>query len=244
MVKNNFNQRRTELATSLRNMGTLLNRHGVCIDVSPLHSAAAQVATGNPRNRFWSYDIQNLAFRVAVPRSIAPKYASDFRIDLSLRLSGDFTADAADQFTAMEINVEKYAQGATGQQLKSAWHFDRHIIDTSTDDPYMTDDIHPLYHFQFGGANMGSISQNLGGTFLVDPPRLMHPPMDGILAIDFVLSNYEGKTWKALREEHQYMNLVDAKLAQIWKPFFSSVSNSWTNPREHLSRYLCPTVNN
>jgi hypothetical protein len=23
-------------------------------------------------------------------------------------------------------------------------------------------------------------------TFLLDPPRLMHPPMDGILAIDFV----------------------------------------------------------
>jgi hypothetical protein len=242
MTKINFHTRRTETATALRSMGTLLSKKGVCIDVSPLDSAAAQVSQGGRRDANWSYEIHDLTFKVSSPKNIYPSSACDFRVSLSLRLAGQFTLDSADQFETMEINVEKYALGRNGVKLKSAWHFDRHIIDTTKDDPHITDDIHPLYHFQFGGAKMASISDDLGSTFLVDPPRIMHPPLDGILAIDFVLSNYEGVSWKQLREEGQYVNLVDAKLEELWKPYFTSVSNSWQNPREHLSRFLCPSV--
>ena len=223
-------------------MGRLLSEKGVCIDVSPLESAAAQVSQGGKNDARWNYDIHDLTFKISRPKKIYPSSACDFRVALSLRLAGRFTADIADQFTHMEINVEKYALGKNGVQLKSAWHFDRHIIDTDKDDPYATDDIHPLYHFQFGGARLESISEDLGSTFLVDPPRLMHPPLDGILAIDFVLSNYEGVSWKRLREERRYVNLVDAKLEELWKPYFSSISNSWQNPREPLSCFLCPSV--
>lgn len=242
MAKNNFHKHRLGFATALRTMGTLLFRQGICLDVSPLNMAAEQVSLGPPRDGRWSYDIHNLTFNASPPRNVYPSSASNFKIDLSLRLAGSFDSDAADQFNLMEINVEKYALGDTGDQLKSAWHIDRHIINPNNDDPYITDDIHPLYHFQFGGAKMKSNSENLGSTFLVDPPRLMHPPMDGILAIDFILSNYEGIIWKELREDGQYVNLVDARLTELWKPYFTSIANSWQNPREALSSFLCPTV--
>lgn len=242
MAKINYKKRRIEFATALRSMGNLLSSKGVCIDVSPLNSAAEQVSRGGKRDSGWSYEINDLTFKVSPPKNIYPSSAYDFRVALSLRLAGQFSSNSADQFTRMEVNVEKYAVGKNGVQLKSAWHFDRHIINTAIDDPYITDEIHPLYHFQFGGARMASISENLGSTFLVDPPRIMHPPLDGILAIDFVLSNYEGVSWKQLREERRYINLVDAKLEELWKPYFSSILNSWQNPREHLSCFLCPSV--
>lgn len=242
MAKNNFQKRRIEAATALRAMGHLLLAKGVCLDVSPLNSAAEQVSQSGKKDASWSYEIHDLTFKVSEPKNIYPSSAYDFRVALSLRLAGQFTSNSADQFTQMEINVEKYALGKNGVRLKSAWHFDRHIINTSKDDPYVTEDIHPLYHFQFGGAKMASISNDLGSTFLVEPPRIMHPPLDGILAIDFVLSNYEGISWKQLRDEGRYVNLVDAKLEELWKPYFSSISNSWKNPREHLSCFLCPSV--
>lgn len=89
---------------------------------------------------------------------------------------------------------------------------------------------------------MKAISGRLGETFFVDPPRLMHPPMDGILAIDFLLANYDGAMWKQLRDDGQYANLVNAKLKELWEPYFKSIAGSWYNPREKLSCFLCPSV--
>lgn len=89
---------------------------------------------------------------------------------------------------------------------------------------------------------MTKIHHRLGDTLLLDPPRLMHPPMDGILAIDFVLANYAGKIWKSLRDDEQYKRLVVPQFEKIWKPYFGSVTDSWINPRTPISGYLCPFV--
>ncbi|EXS68134.1 hypothetical protein BF95_03395 [Sphingobium sp. Ant17] len=157
-------------------------------------------------------------------------------------MAGQFSADICDQFTKLEVNLEKFAQGQNGASLQAAWHFDRHIIDVKKEDRHNTDDIHPLYHFQFGGSRMTRIHQRLGDTLLLDPPRLMHPPMDGILAIDFVLANYAGQVWKALRGDEQYKRLVIPQFEKIWKPYFSGVAESWINPRNDISGYLCPFI--
>jgi hypothetical protein len=70
----------------------------------------------------------------------------------------------------------------------------------------------------------------------------MHPPMDGILAIDFLLANYAGTTWMLLRDNAQYVNLIAPQFERIWKPYFSSVAGSWMNPRAGSSAFLCPFV--
>ncbi|WP_157043691.1 hypothetical protein [Nitrobacter hamburgensis] len=155
---------------------------------------------------------------------------------------GRFDADIDDQFAELEINVEKYANTANGVELKAAWHFDRHIIDKAKSTPHVTDDIHPLYHFQYGGSRMSQLGSQLGATLLLDPPRLMHPPMDGLLAIDFVLANYAGMSWKLLRQDPRYERLITPQFESIWKPYFDSIAGSWSTPRKNSSAFLCPFV--
>ena len=243
MARDKFKKQRMVFATALRSMGSILFRQGICTDISPLQTAANQASQSSGKNADWNYDICDLRFILLPNRHIYPSSATNFNIVLSLNLAGLFNAtNSADQFTVMKINVEKYAFGKQGAELKSAWHLDRHKIDPANNGPYITDDIHPFYHFQFGGKNMKNIYDKLGKTFLVDSPRLMHPPMDGILAIDFILSNYAGKVWKNLREDGQYANLVDTRLKELWEPYFSSISNSWQNPRGPFSKFLCPSV--
>lgn len=242
--KINFADQRRKAAANLRVLGTILYRKGVCLDIGPLSGAAEQcaAAVGGRGDQSWGYDISNLVFRLQPMKGTVPAKTKDLRVELSIKMVGRFDCDPDDQFLDLEINLEKYAYTSAGAELKAAWHFDRHIIDTKKDDPLLTDDIHPLYHFQFGGAKMSQIANQLGGTFLLDPPRLMHPPMDGILAIDFVLANYAGLTWKALRDDAQYSKLIIPKLEQIWKPYFSAIAGSWANPRSGNSSFLCPFV--
>lgn len=242
MPKNNFTHDRLSDATALRSLANLLNRKGICSDISPLTQAAEQLGGGRAKDSQWRYHISDLVLNISKPPRIMPATAKHFSIQMSVALSGRFDADPSDQFDTLEINVEKTAVSAAGDSLKSVWHFDRHIIDPTKDDPYITTDIHPLYHFQFGGARMANISDRLGNTFFVDPPRLMHPPMDGILAVDLVLANYDGDIWKSLMDDNQYSNLVASKLEKIWKPYFATISGSWQNPRELLSCFLCPSV--
>lgn len=243
MAKNNFSDQRKKSATALRALASILSRKRICSDIGPLNAAAEQCSLATAYgDKAWGYDIANLTFQLTPPKGTIPAKASAFRIELSLSMIGRFDSDPDDQFTKLEINVEKYAQGPTGAELKAAWHFDRHIINTRTDDPHVTEDIHPLYHFQFGGARMTKIADQLGQTLLLDPPRLMHPPMDGILAIDFVLANYAGGIWKSLREDAQYGNLIVPQFEKFWKPYFDGVAGSWAKPRSLISGFLCPFV--
>jgi hypothetical protein len=190
----------------------------------------------------WGYDIANLVFQMQPPKGTIPSKTKNFRVELSISMVSRFDGELDDQFLSLEVNLEKYAYAANGVELKAAWHCDRHLIDTATDHPHLTDDIHPLYHFQYGGARMSKIAERLGDTLLLDPPRLMHPPMDGVLAVDFVLANYAGVTWKSLRDDAQYMNLIVPQFERIWKPYFDAVAGSWTKPRAGKSGFLCPFV--
>ena len=245
MAKNNFSDQRKKSGTALRSLATILSRKGVCSDVAPLNAAAEQCSqVSGHGNKAWAYDISNLTFQLNTPKGTIPSKAKEFRIELSLSMVGRFDNEPDDPFEKLEINVLKYIQGPTGVELKAAWHFDRHIIDTKTDSPHITEDIHPLYHFQFGGAGMAQIADELGQTFLLDPPRLMHPPMDGLLAIDFLLANYAGAVWKSLRDDAQYSNLIVPQFARIWKPYYEAMASSWANPRVHSSSFLCPFVMN
>lgn len=243
MAKYNYWDDRRRAATNLRNLATILLRHKICADISPISQAADQCGSNTaPKDDRWAYDISNLVFNVPAPKGTMPSTLQKFRAELSVSVEGRLSAAACDQFTRLEVNLEKFALGQNGSSLQSAWHFDRHIIDVKKDDRHITEDIHPLYHFQYGGARMTKIHARLGDTLLLEPPRLMHPPMDGILAIDFVLANYAGKIWKSLRSDAQYSRLVIPQFKKFWEPYFASVTESWIHPRSPLSGYLCPFV--
>ena len=65
--------------------------------------------------------------------------------------------------------------------FKSSWHLDY-------DNNNVQDFIHPHFHITWGGNKMKDL--NLGEVLLLPTPRFSYPPMDIVLGVDFILSNF------------------------------------------------------
>jgi len=97
---------------------------------------------------------------------------------------------------------------------------------------------HPIYHFQLGGRELKDTITDYGQALFLDSPRIMHHPMEFILGIDFVLSNFFPMIWNDIKKKPDYINVLTKYQKQFIFPYFKSIveyfedtSNSW-NPRE------------
>jgi hypothetical protein len=192
---------REDRAHELRAVAEELRRARVVRDPEPLRRAAGECArlpTKVPLG--WQYSLSRLAFRVAVPRNTFPAIPSGFLdLELSVKVAGICNTANHDPFTELAVDMHVYGEiGRPGSNV-CTWHLDRHI--TGDAQPAAA---HPLYHFQYGGRGMQSVQDSLGATLLVEAPRLKHPPMEAVLAIDFLLSQYDGLARERMMNISQY----------------------------------------
>ena len=243
IAKNDFH---TERANDLRRMAEILIKYNIIRDGGPLLSAATkcqQVAD----EAYYEYEIPHLLFHdlpEGVMHHARPQdvKATDFHIDLKVDLCGVVTDDETieDPFTYLVIDLfiggEMLTEDCSIRQLKCAWHFDRHeeggnVNSTKKNVPKKgrSHAVHPIYHFQHGGQRVWDLS-DYGEQLLLEPPRIAHPPLDGILAIDFVLSNYLGDSWKMLRDqEHRYDEIVKEAQRRCWRAYALTSASLWQN---------------
>lgn len=122
----------------------------------------------------------------------------------------------------IENQVNFRIRGRKGRrQLISAWHFDRHAHPPASNSPS-----HPTYHFQFGGWGLKEIANKIDGVIVLDTPRYFAPPMDPIIAVDVLLSHFNGPKWHTIRNsETRYIDIVRRAQARLWKPYFDKISN-------------------
>lgn len=193
----------------------------VVINPDVLQSAANQ-ANRATKNTDWSYDVANLQFRVGTPQKVLPQKCGEWlNIYMDLNLRGECNGELEDSLTnlTLEIRIE-----TESKQNICSWHFDRHIADSESEQP---EEAHPLYHFQHGGHAMKDLAESLGKTLLLPAPRLAFPPMDAVLAIDFVLSNFAGGCWQKLRDETTYSRLLKEAQCRHWKPYIMRLASWW-----------------
>ncbi len=226
-------------SSNLRALGESLLTAAVCEDISPLESAAYQCLKGSPTTPAWSYDVSLLTFRLSNLAGIRPMGASGMIATLSVSLTGRIRDASVDADPFSQLAIDLVLSGTEAKHtVKAAWHFDRHIGQNET-----RSDIHPLYHVQYGGRQMKQAE--LGETLLCDAPRILHPPMDAVLAVDFVTSNFAYPGWLALRQDPAYMRLMAASYRLFWQPWFYCMSSFW-NEQAHLRwnehRMLCPSL--
>lgn len=204
MVRNNPDKFRRNRATELRSLAQLLSKYGVVNDLSSLYGAANKCSKNMPNGKnSWGYNFDSLWFLVKTPRHTLPTEIDDY-LDVELRVSlkGVCEEDSDDSFKD-ELSVSIVVSTNEIKNL-CAWHLDRHILAVGDHEP---EEVHPLYHFHHGGQRMYEI-ENFGQVLLLDPPRLLHPPLDAILAVDFVLSNFMGAKWKKLRADEHYETMI------------------------------------
>ena len=85
---------------------------------------------------------------------------------------------------------------------------------------------HPLCHLTYGGKNIEN--KNLGDTLFLPSPRIPIPPMDIILGIDFILSNFlEKSSYDKVWSNSYYNSAVKASQNKYWQPYFDTIIQYW-----------------
>jgi len=192
---------------------------GVVLNPDVLASAAYQ-ANRSKKTPDWSYDVADLHFQVATPQNVLPYECGKLlNIYMDLELRGVCNDELDDCLTGLILQIR--IETETKKNICS-WHFDRHIDDGESE---ATVEAHPQYHFQHGGHAMKHLS--LGNTLLLPAPRLAFPPMDAVLAIDFILSNFAGLCWQELRNEATYSRLIKEAQRRHWKPYLMRLASWW-----------------
>ena len=220
------------MANELRVIADVLRESNLVRDPSPLFSAASTCTRSNPDRDQWEYECTGLLFVVdnehlSKYKNTIPGNLREVEIELNVRARGRcrerFSCD--DPFDALEVDckMETYVQEGL---FVCAWHLDRNQGDADEASRHF---VHPCYHFQFGGRRL---PKELGyGQFLfVEPPRLAHPPLDAILAVDFILTNYFPNTWQKLRSENQsYRRVIEEAQHRCWRPYATTTASRWAS---------------
>ncbi|WP_273133913.1 hypothetical protein [Marinobacter vinifirmus] len=177
-------------------------------------------------------DVQKLIFEIPEGhKHTLPKGVKDSVISLCISMHFKGHLATFDEIENLNIDFELHAMDAQGMPVKSAWHFDFHEV---VGDEHFS---HPRFHFQFGGKRLREsdrISNNdcdSGELLLMESPRIMHPPLDLTLAIDFLFGNFLGRrNWLRLRSDSIYRKIHGTSKSLYWRPFFDSISGYFDSP--------------
>lgn len=185
-------------------------------------------AKASDSNR-WGYDAHELLFRFPTsPRKSKPYPLENTELYLTVVIRGNATylETYNDPLEALTFDIVIKGE-CNNEKHICTYHLDRHIYKEGDKKPLES---HPWYHFQFGGNKL--IDQygdlNTGGVLFLDSPRIPHHPMDLILGIDFLLSNFFPLSWKNLTENKpEYNNLIEKYQKLILKPYIINFASQW-----------------
>jgi hypothetical protein len=227
MPKHNPHRFRLERATELDALARILERSEVCYDCSPLYQAANECR--QPSTDRWRYSVERLIFRIRDTKNAIPPKVYDVTLDLSITLVGHCSEEGEirDPLDALEFNMVvtgKHDKDGETRSVICSWHLDRDLPPGPGGEHEF---IHPVYHFQHGGRNIWGLENDFGDSLILESPRIAHPPMDAILGIDFVLTNYIKSGDLSFRQENDYKNLLRSAQEIMWKPYARALVFAW-----------------
>lgn len=234
--KLNPDKLRRDRANQIEQLRRVLERHHqICHDLSPLYDAISACKLQPPQgHNYWGYTVRPLRFsKIEHLRHVKPIDADNIELSLTIQVIGKCLQEdeLADPFERLIMNIIIEAEDSTEKKLISCWHLDKHIEGEEDNEPEFA---HPCYHFHFGGKEIWNrISEqhyNFGNALILESPRLPHPPMEIILGIDFVLSNFYGTTWRMLKEDAEYRKCIKDAQNQFWKPYAIVTASAWATP--------------
>lgn len=120
----------------------------------------------------------------------------------------------------LELEMHGKRQDDKKSTVNFAWHLDR---ENNVDGHF----IHPLFHFHAGGRKIKGLAT--GNLLMLGSPRIPHPPMDIILAVNFVILNFFNseifKTQREILSCPEYLKLVKDSEKTILTPYFHCINN-------------------
>lgn len=245
-------------AEELRALADVLLAFDLAADVGPILAAASE-ALGplqpttdkdpDPGRWYWGYVIDGLQLRLDDHWKRVPKSAVFDTSALTIRMQ-EYVPSTADLVAAgypnlrradVDFSLEGLCEHAEGiAAVRSAWHIDTHLYSEPTSTA------HPKHHFQFGGDLVEDLDENVRALWVPDTPRLLTFPLDGILAVDFVLSHYAGKGWMEAQQDQRYLTLRRAAALRYWRPVAEILAGFFgiekRDAGEHAALKLLPNL--
>lgn len=257
MNKSGKKKFKREMANQLRKFGDALFDNKAITNKKPFEDAANQCQNGPMpvvkgvkinTSTSWGYEISNIVFNIPKgkkARGVYPKEASCESVSVSAIVIGNYLRNdyAEDPYSHLELNVVSKGKKKDGTVMLNSWHLDRHLTDYKNKQPK---EAHPIYHFQYGGQKLRLPDSNYGTHLVLDTPRLMHLPLDAVLGVDFVLSNFLGDLRNRLCDAKPYHDCVKESQKSIWRPYIHSIAKIWAGYGEANYDWdvkaICPQI--
>lgn len=200
--------------------GILNTENKVCISTTGINQIASRLKS----KKLFEYDLAPLEFKFTdYPKHLSHTNIDNLRLNFSIKLKGDTEkiSKQEDPLNSLEFNIWIFGTNKNNpsSELFYSLHFDRHI---EGENP--SEEVHPIYHFQFGGRKIDDKATDRGQALFMDTPRIMHHPMDIFLGIDFVLSNFFPKVWKKFKKNGTYNNIIKKYQSYFVYPYFKNIS--------------------
>jgi hypothetical protein len=227
MPKRNIDKFRLDRASELRRLAEILEGERMCDGIHPLLNASDQCRQGSGET--WGYELERLIFRLSNIKNAIPKRVSNVTLELSIKVTGIciLEDEVCDPFSALEFNMTlggEHRDAGLIKKVMCSWHLDRDLGAGAGVQEYM----HPIYHFQHGGRHTWNTGLSYGAALILEAPRFAHPPMDAILGVDFVLTNFFVSSSLNFRDEFEYRSIIRTAHARIWRPYVHALALAWT----------------
>lgn len=180
----------------------------------------------------YAYNFSHI--RIVVPKKHRPSHCiprtltSDIEILLSIE---DDVVIKRTRNSLVEdplIKLEKFNIILNSEKYTSSWHLDRHEKKDGESTPAS---LHPVYHLTFGGHHMENQQKDDGDEFgralIVRTPRIMHPPMELLLGLDFIFSHFIPKDQLDLLSDKAYLKIIQDLKKGIWLPFALALAKNY-----------------
>lgn len=242
-LRRRFDEHRELRQSELYELAALLDKHRLTPDPGPLQQAASlcfsppKTARGknvpDPGREYWGYRIDGLRLHLEPQEHCRPR-AADVKNLIGV-LSVDvqeYVPETADtvgsSFAHLRVLEASFRCDADAifdddiHSLRSTWHVDTHLHAGTP-----SASVHPRFHFQVGGEELDGVDAVIRGALMLEAPRPAVAPLDGVLAIDFVLSHYCGGVWDKLRTlETSYDRIRAPSMARYWSPYFRLIADA------------------
>lgn len=209
----------SNVQTQLTMIATLLRRRKICRDVSPILNAIPKIG----KNGENSIIIEGLEIVLPKPSNMRPtnliKLVAIITVETTCKQMNEIDIDHV--FNNYRFNVVFKGYGANKDEYYySSFHLD---YDPSNSSNF----IHPWFHLTYGGINVKNVDH--GELMILPAPRIPVWPMDFILGLDFILSNFldQERYNKEFIADSNYRSALKKAQDSIWRPYILSISHHW-----------------
>jgi hypothetical protein len=225
---------REERATELERMAKLLEESiggNISVSTSKVYTAARNLRNkthihpyknGKTENYCWGYSIEDFVMDVPIPKHLNPPGIENLSVNLGINILANCNEwdNLTDPFHELSFRV---TLKGIGKQMVcySGFHIDRHDMSMESEE------FHPIYHIQYLTNPNNSSGFNYGDSLSLDTPRIIHYPMDFILGIGFITSNFFPTAYDLLLDNGLFVNLTRKYQERIWKPYMHTIAHHW-----------------